>query len=80
MLSVKEIDLLTKLATTSFLQAQYAVSKGLGGAMVWSIDTDDFQGNCFGKSFILIKSIYETMNGPIIYPSSNPQINSITSG
>lgn len=50
-------------------QAQYATSKGLGGAMVWSIETDDFHGSCHGSPFILIKTIYETLNGPIVYPT-----------
>lgn len=27
-------------------KVRYAVRKGLGGVMVWSIDTDDFQGDC----------------------------------
>lgn len=27
-------------------KVRYAIQKGLGGLMVWSIDTDDFQGDC----------------------------------
>lgn len=27
-------------------KVRYAVQEGLGGLMVWSIDTDDFQGDC----------------------------------
>lgn len=50
-------------------KAQYAASKGLGGAMVWSVETDDFHGTCHGTPFILIKTIYETLNGPIVYPT-----------
>ncbi|XP_046632543.1 acidic mammalian chitinase-like [Daphnia pulicaria] len=50
-------------------KAQYAASKGLGGAMVWSVETDDFHGTCHGNNFILVKTIYETLNGPIVYPS-----------
>lgn len=50
-------------------KAQYAASKGLGGAMVWSVETDDFHGTCHGNPFILVKTIFETLNGPIIYPS-----------
>lgn len=37
--------------------------------MVWSIETDDFRGSCHGNPFILIKTIYETLNGQIVYPS-----------
>ncbi|KAJ8707114.1 hypothetical protein PYW08_011248 [Mythimna loreyi] len=28
------------------IKVKYAIDKGLGGVMVWSIDTDDFKGNC----------------------------------
>lgn len=27
-------------------KVRYAIHKGLGGVMVWSVDTDDFQGDC----------------------------------
>lgn len=27
-------------------KVRFAMEKGLAGAMVWSIDTDDFQGDC----------------------------------
>lgn len=30
-------------------KVRYAVQKGLGGVMVWSVDTDDFQGDCDEK-------------------------------
>lgn len=30
-------------------KVRYAIHKGLGGVMVWSIDTDDFQGDCDEK-------------------------------
>ena len=38
-------------------QVEYALSKGLRGAMVWSIDTDDFQGTCGGSTYPLLQSI-----------------------
>ena len=36
---------------------------GLGGGMVWSIDTEDFQGFCSGKKFPLLNVIDEVLNG-----------------
>ena len=36
---------------------------GLGGAMVWSIETDDFLGLCFGEPFILTKTIRQVIDG-----------------
>jgi len=51
-------------------KAEYAMSMNLGGAMVWSMATDDFHGICDGKPFSLIKTIKEAMNG-IIVPTTN---------
>ena len=37
----------------------------LGGALTWSIETDDFRGLCYGTPFILTKTIVSAMNGPV---------------
>ncbi|CAD6225809.1 GSCOCT00005737001.2-RA-CDS [Cotesia congregata] len=37
-------------------KAQFAKEKGLGGAMVWSVETDDFHGIC-RESYPLIKTL-----------------------
>ncbi|XP_043276969.1 acidic mammalian chitinase-like isoform X2 [Venturia canescens] len=37
-------------------KAGYINEMGLGGAMVWSVETDDFRGNC-GEKYPLIRSI-----------------------
>jgi len=39
------------------LQAQYINNNGLGGAMVWAIDTDDFHNTCGGGTFPLISTL-----------------------
>ncbi|XP_046399185.1 chitinase-3-like protein 1 [Ischnura elegans] len=45
------------------LKAQFAAQLGLKGAMVWSIETDDFHGGCHGVKFPLLRAIWEGLNG-----------------
>jgi len=40
------------------VKSNYIVSNNLGGSMFWSIETDDFRGNCGGGSFPLITASY----------------------
>nr|ANW69903.1 chitinase 1 [Cosmopolites sordidus] len=42
-------------------KVEYALSKNLGGFMVWSFDTDDFLGLCGGGRYPLINSIKTTL-------------------
>lgn len=44
----------------------------LGGALTWSIETDDFRGFCHGTPFILTKTIVDSMNGPTNLMPNNP--------
>lgn len=37
-------------------KSRYVVEKGLGGIMFWSIDNDDFRGDCHGKPFPIIEA------------------------
>uniref|UniRef100_V5GVS8 Chitotriosidase n=2 Tax=Anoplophora glabripennis TaxID=217634 RepID=V5GVS8_ANOGL len=41
-------------------KAQYAIDEGLGGIMMWSVDTDDFQG-LYGKKFPLLSAINDVI-------------------
>ena len=47
------------------MQANYARSMNVGGALVWSIDQDDFTGYCNGVASPLTRKIKEIMNGPM---------------
>jgi len=42
-------------------KVQYAMGKGMGGIMVWSVDTDDFLGKCDGTRFPLLSTINEAL-------------------
>lgn len=43
-------------------KSEYVKEMGLGGAMIWSIDTDDFHGFC-GKKFGLLATMADALNG-----------------
>ncbi|KAG9509815.1 Acidic mammalian chitinase, partial [Fragariocoptes setiger] len=45
------------------LKTQFAKSQGLGGIMMWSIETDDFRGHCHGEKFPLLNNIKRVLNG-----------------
>ncbi|XP_053687181.1 probable chitinase 2 [Sabethes cyaneus] len=35
-------------------KTQYAKDKGLGGVMFWTVDTDDFHGDCYNEAYPLL--------------------------
>ncbi|XP_058054145.1 acidic mammalian chitinase [Anopheles bellator] len=45
------------------LKVQYLLHHGLGGAMVWSLETDDFRGVCGGGQYPLMHEIRSLLNG-----------------
>ncbi|XP_043277640.1 acidic mammalian chitinase-like isoform X2 [Venturia canescens] len=45
-------------------KAEYAKKMGLGGAMIWSIETDDFRGKC-GESYPLIKTLNHVLRNGV---------------
>lgn len=44
-------------------KVKFAFKMNLSGIMVWSIDTDDFNGQCHGVKFPLVKSINMAFSG-----------------
>lgn len=51
------------------LKAQFAKSMGLGGMMMWSIETDDFLGRCHGEKYPLLNTIKRTLSGESLPPA-----------
>ena len=54
------------------LQRKYIAAMGLGGGMVWSIETDDFMPVCQGYRFPLINTLKNAINGPTDQMPINP--------
>lgn len=53
------------------LKVQYLMNENLGGAMVWSIETDDFHGICGNGKYPLLNTINKVLNNGAV-PSPNP--------
>lgn len=51
-------------------KGKYISAMNLGGALTWSIETDDFRGLCHGKTFVLTKAIVNSMNSPAALPNN----------
>ncbi|XP_049541790.1 chitotriosidase-1 [Anopheles darlingi] len=52
------------------LKVQYLLDQGLGGAMVWSLETDDFNGVCGGGRYPLMNEIRSLLNGGTPSPTT----------
>ncbi|KAK7084936.1 Endochitinase 1 [Halocaridina rubra] len=61
------------------IKAEYIIKLGLAGAMVWSIDTDDFHGKCNGtQTFPLITTIRTILRDGKPIPTLPPTTTSVT--
>ena len=40
-------------------KSEYVLSMGLGGGMIWSVDTDDFKGVCSGTKFPILTTMFQ---------------------
>ncbi|XP_052893340.1 chitotriosidase-1 [Anopheles moucheti] len=56
------------------LKIKYLLDLGLGGAMVWSLETDDFRGLCGGGKYPLMHEIHSLVNGGTPSPTTPPPV------
>ncbi|VVC40930.1 Hypothetical protein CINCED_3A022627 [Cinara cedri] len=61
------------------LKAKYAIENDLGGIMFWSIDNDDFRGNCHSRAYPLIEAGKEVLFGDSKIESSQGKETKVTS-
>lgn len=55
------------------IKTQYAKSMNLGGGMIWSIETDDFHGECHNYKFPLLTTINRVLaDGNSVKPTPDP--------
>ncbi|KAL1132510.1 hypothetical protein AAG570_010465 [Ranatra chinensis] len=52
----------------TYYEAEYANMMGLGGIMYWTIDDDDFRGDCHGRGNPLIWAGREGLLTPVVRP------------
>lgn len=55
------------------LKAKYANFLGIGGGMVWSIDTDDFRGTYHDQTFPLLRAIHDIFASAETFDPENPK-------
>ena len=58
----------TNQKTIFMTQAQYVIDNDLGGIMFWSIDNDDFRGQCTGRQYPLIEAAKAALFGTTLPP------------
>ncbi|KAF8787216.1 Chitotriosidase-1 like protein [Argiope bruennichi] len=58
------------------IKVDYLIREGLGGGMIWSLETDDFRGNCGGRNVVISSSNEpENSNSPFFNPSQGSSLN-----
>ncbi|XP_014210861.1 chitinase-3-like protein 1 [Copidosoma floridanum] len=60
-------------------KAEYVNKLGLGGAMIWSIEADDFKGIC-GDKYPLLRALNKVLRKGVALPSTTSKASSSTSG
>ncbi|XP_076044172.1 chitinase-3-like protein 1 [Oratosquilla oratoria] len=55
---------------SAFIKARFAKNLGYAGLMVWTIDTDDFQSSCSGRSFDMIRTMTDAFKLPADPPGT----------
>ncbi|XP_043526629.1 chitinase-3-like protein 1 [Frieseomelitta varia] len=61
-------------------KTKYAMSMGLGGMMIWSVETDDFRGTC-GEKYPLLLTINRVLRGynpPLTSTTTKPNTSAAT--
>ncbi|XP_050044314.2 probable chitinase 10 isoform X2 [Dermacentor andersoni] len=49
--------------TSAAAKALWFRSQGMGGVFVWSLDADDYSGDCVGELFPIVDSVWKALNG-----------------
>nr|WBW70038.1 venom protein [Lampona murina] len=54
------------------IKVDYLIKQRLGGGMVWSLETDDFRGKCYGEKFPLLTKLATKLNGNSVISQTVP--------
>ncbi|XP_065306483.2 probable chitinase 10 isoform X2 [Dermacentor albipictus] len=51
--------------TSAAAKASWFRSQGMGGVFVWSLDADDYSGDCVGELFPMVDSVWKAFGRPV---------------